>query len=154
VDSDRPCRFLVRLNGDAAERDSATGSSSPPTACGIRRRYRVGSGTSRCSAAHRYDGYIVQSTGDGIFALFGAPVAHEDHPQRASYAALRLQEILTTSRLRLCASSTLGRIVILIPNLRLLGSAERRELGDRDLMRREPFVLLTSPPPEIPDIYF
>jgi class 3 adenylate cyclase len=34
----------------------------------------------------------VQSTGDGIFALFGAPVAHEDHPQRALYAALRLQE--------------------------------------------------------------
>src|SRR5215469_10830507 len=32
-------------------------------------------------AVHRYDGYIVQSTGDGIFALFGAPVAHEDHPQ-------------------------------------------------------------------------
>ncbi len=45
-------------------------------------------------AAHRYDGYIVQSTGDGIFALFGAPVAHEDHPQRALYAALRMQEDL------------------------------------------------------------
>ncbi len=45
-------------------------------------------------AAHRYDGHIVQSTGDGIFALFGAPVAHEDHPQRALYAALRLQEDL------------------------------------------------------------
>src|SRR5713226_6203288 len=43
-------------------------------------------------AAHRYDGYVVQSTGDGIFALFGAPLAHEDHPQRALYAALRLQE--------------------------------------------------------------
>src|SRR5262249_17566932 len=43
---------------------------------------------------HRYDGYVVQSTGDGIFALFGAPVAHEDHPQRALYAALRLQEEL------------------------------------------------------------
>src|SRR5689334_21595973 len=43
-------------------------------------------------AAHRYDGYIVQSTGDAIFALFGAPVAHEDHPQRALYAALRMQE--------------------------------------------------------------
>src|ERR1700693_974045 len=43
-------------------------------------------------AAHRYDGYIVQSTGDGIFALFGAPVAHEDHPQRALYSALRMQE--------------------------------------------------------------
>ncbi len=45
-------------------------------------------------AARRYDGYVVQSTGDGIFALFGAPVAHEDHPQRALYAALRLQEEL------------------------------------------------------------
>ena len=46
-------------------------------------------------AVRRYDGYIVQSTGDGIFALFGAPVAHEDHPQRALYAALRMQEELT-----------------------------------------------------------
>jgi class 3 adenylate cyclase len=43
-------------------------------------------------AAHRYDGYVVQSTGDGIFALFGAPVAHEDHPQRALLAALRMQQ--------------------------------------------------------------
>ncbi len=43
-------------------------------------------------AMHRYDGYIVQSTGDGIFALFGAPVAHEDHAQRGLYAALRVQE--------------------------------------------------------------
>jgi class 3 adenylate cyclase len=45
-------------------------------------------------AVRRYDGFIVQSTGDGIFALFGAPVAHEDHPQRALYAALRMQEDL------------------------------------------------------------
>src|SRR5215831_15258675 len=43
-------------------------------------------------AVRRYGGYVVQSTGDGIFALFGAPAAHEDHPQRALYAALRLQE--------------------------------------------------------------
>ncbi len=43
-------------------------------------------------AVHRYDGYIVQSTGDGIFALFGAPVAHEDHAQRGLYAALRVQD--------------------------------------------------------------
>jgi class 3 adenylate cyclase/tetratricopeptide (TPR) repeat protein len=41
---------------------------------------------------HRYDGYIVQSTGDGVFALFGAPAAHEDHAQRGLYAALRVQE--------------------------------------------------------------
>jgi len=45
-------------------------------------------------SVHRYDGYIVQSTGDGIFALFGAPIAHEDHSQRALLAALRLQEQL------------------------------------------------------------
>ena len=43
-------------------------------------------------AVHRYNGYIVQSTGDGIFALFGAPVAHEDHPQRALYTALRMHD--------------------------------------------------------------
>src|SRR5713101_8138927 len=45
-------------------------------------------------AAHRYDGYVGQSTGDGIFALFGAPVAHEDHPQRALHAALAMQQQL------------------------------------------------------------
>jgi predicted ATPase/class 3 adenylate cyclase len=39
-------------------------------------------------AVRRYEGYVVQSTGDGIFALFGAPVAHEDHPQRAVHAAI------------------------------------------------------------------
>src|SRR5208282_4762906 len=43
-------------------------------------------------AVRRYDGYIVQSTGDGIFALFGAPIAQEDHPQRALFSALRMQE--------------------------------------------------------------
>ncbi|MBI3798113.1 MAG: AAA family ATPase [Deltaproteobacteria bacterium] len=43
-------------------------------------------------AVHRYEGYVAQSTGDGIFAFFGAPIAHEDHPQRALFAALRMQE--------------------------------------------------------------
>src|SRR5438132_8922455 len=52
-------------------------------------------------AVSRYDGYIVQSTGDGIFALFGAPVAHEDHPQRALYAALRMLEELRRYSARL-----------------------------------------------------
>jgi class 3 adenylate cyclase/predicted ATPase len=53
-------------------------------------------------AVHRYDGYIVQSTGDGVFALFGAPVAHEDHPHRALLAALKMQEDMRryASRLR------------------------------------------------------
>jgi class 3 adenylate cyclase len=45
-------------------------------------------------AVHRYGGYVAQSTGDGIFALFGAPVAHEDHPQRALHAALAMQQEL------------------------------------------------------------
>ncbi|MBI3801356.1 MAG: AAA family ATPase [Deltaproteobacteria bacterium] len=43
-------------------------------------------------AVHRYEGYVAQALGDGIFALFGAPLAHEDHPQRALYAALRMQD--------------------------------------------------------------
>ncbi|HEY7520679.1 MAG TPA: adenylate/guanylate cyclase domain-containing protein [Methylomirabilota bacterium] len=42
-------------------------------------------------AVHRYDGTVNQVMGDGIMALFGAPVAHEDHAVRASYAALRMQ---------------------------------------------------------------
>src|SRR5215471_15634773 len=45
-------------------------------------------------AVHRYEGYVAQSTGDGIFAFFGAPIAHEDHPQRALFAALRMQDEL------------------------------------------------------------
>ncbi len=43
-------------------------------------------------AVHRYEGYVAQSRGDGIFALFGAPIAQEDHARRALYAALRMQE--------------------------------------------------------------
>src|SRR5439155_5056880 len=52
---------------------------------------------------HRYEGYVAQALGDGIFALFGAPIAHEDHAQRALYAALRMQENLKqyADRLRL-----------------------------------------------------
>jgi len=45
-------------------------------------------------AVHRYDGYVAQALGDGIYALFGAPLAQEDHAQRALYAALRMQEEL------------------------------------------------------------
>jgi class 3 adenylate cyclase len=51
-------------------------------------------------AVRRYEGYVVQSTGDGIFALFGAPAAYEDHPQRAVYAALQMQQELSSHRKR------------------------------------------------------
>ncbi|MFQ5918249.1 MAG: adenylate/guanylate cyclase domain-containing protein, partial [Candidatus Binatia bacterium] len=43
---------------------------------------------------HRYEGTINQFTGDGVMALFGAPVAHEDHAQRACYAALSIQKAI------------------------------------------------------------
>lgn len=42
-------------------------------------------------AVHRYEGMVNQVMGDGIMALFGAPIAHEDHALRACYAALRMQ---------------------------------------------------------------
>ena len=48
-------------------------------------------------AVHRYEGTVNQVMGDGIMALFGAPLAHEDHAARACYAALRMQE--TVARL-------------------------------------------------------
>ena len=41
---------------------------------------------------HRFEGSVNQFTGDGIMALFGAPIAHEDHAQRACYAALQLRD--------------------------------------------------------------
>src|SRR5262249_21026071 len=46
-------------------------------------------------AVHRYEGTVNQVMGDGIMALFGAPLAHEDHAVRACYAALYMQESVT-----------------------------------------------------------
>jgi class 3 adenylate cyclase/tetratricopeptide (TPR) repeat protein len=45
-------------------------------------------------AVHRYEGTVNQVLGDGIMALFGAPIAHEDHAARACYAALAMQAAL------------------------------------------------------------
>ncbi len=56
-------------------------------------------------AVHRYQGYVVQSTGDGIFALFGAPIAYEDHPQRALYAALQMRDALREYGTKLAAQA-------------------------------------------------
>jgi class 3 adenylate cyclase/tetratricopeptide (TPR) repeat protein len=46
------------------------------------------------AAVHRYEGTVNQVMGDGIMALFGAPIAHEDHALRACYAALAMQEAI------------------------------------------------------------
>ena len=47
---------------------------------------------------HRYEGTVNQFLGDGLMALFGAPVAHEDHPLRAVHAARSLQRVLASYR--------------------------------------------------------
>ena len=46
------------------------------------------------AAVHRYEGTVNQIMGDGIMALFGAPIAHEDHAIRACYTALAMQEAI------------------------------------------------------------
>jgi class 3 adenylate cyclase len=46
-------------------------------------------------AVHRYEGTVNQVMGDGIMALFGAPLAHEDHAVRACYAVLRMQQTVS-----------------------------------------------------------
>jgi class 3 adenylate cyclase len=46
------------------------------------------------AAVHRYEGTVNQVMDDGIMALFGAPLAHEDHAVRACYAALAMQEAI------------------------------------------------------------
>ena len=52
-------------------------------------------------AVHRYEGTVNQVLGDGIMALFGAPLAHEDHALRACYAALSMQDEMRRHRERL-----------------------------------------------------
>ena len=61
-------------------------------------------------AVHRFEGTVNQYTGDGIMALFGAPIAHEDHAQRACYAALQARAALAryADELRLTLGLSFG----------------------------------------------
>lgn len=52
-------------------------------------------------AVHRWEGTVNQFTGDGIMALFGAPIAHEDHARRACHAALEIQRAIVEYAVRL-----------------------------------------------------
>ena len=73
-------------------------------------------------AVHRYEGTVNQVLGDGIMALFGAPIAHEDHALRACYASLAMQaamreyteEVRRTHGLELCIRVGLnaGEVVV------------------------------------------
>jgi len=53
-------------------------------------------------AVHRYEGTVNQVLGDGIMALFGAPIAHEDHAVRACYTALAMQDALRRYSAEVC----------------------------------------------------
>ena len=59
-------------------------------------------------AVHRYEGTVNQVLGDGIMALFGAPLAHEDHALRACYSALAMREEMRRYRRRLGESEEAG----------------------------------------------
>jgi class 3 adenylate cyclase/tetratricopeptide (TPR) repeat protein len=59
-------------------------------------------------AVHRYEGTVNQVLGDGIMALFGAPLAHEDHAVRACYAALAMQQEMRRYRENLGQSEEIG----------------------------------------------
>ena len=83
-------------------------------------------------AVRRYDGYVVQSTGDGIFALFGAPVAREDHPQRTLYTAMRMQDEIRRYSARLRSRRT-------PPDPDQGGSKYRRGGGANDRDRRHAY---------------
>ena len=56
---------------------------------------------------HRYEGTVNQFLGDGLMALFGAPIAHEDHPVRAVHAAIGIKRALAAHRERLRAERSI-----------------------------------------------
>src|SRR5215213_10265377 len=66
------------------------------------------------NAVYRYEGYVAHALGDGIFAFFGAPIAHEDHARRALYAALSMQERMEANGARLLREHGLPAIQIRI----------------------------------------
>src|SRR5438128_535386 len=78
-------------------------------------------------AVHRFEGTVNQVMGDGIMALFGAPIAHEDHAVRAGYAALRMQESIRA------LADQLQRAYGVVPQIRIglnAGEVVVRHIGN------------------------
>ncbi|MGH8067245.1 MAG: adenylate/guanylate cyclase domain-containing protein [Candidatus Entotheonellia bacterium] len=111
-------------------------------------------------AVHRYEGTINQYTGDGIMALFGAPIAHEDHPQRALLAALAIQEAVQAygerlqrdkgidMRLRIGVNTGLVVVGRIGDNLRMdyTAQGDTTNLAARLQALAEPGTILVSEP--------
>jgi len=105
---------------------------------------------------HRYEGTINQFLGDGFMALFGAPIAHEDHARRAVLAALALQRTLTEADLgrpygvecafRMGLNSGLVVVGSIGDNLRMDYSAigDTTNLASRLQQQAEPGTILVS----------
>ncbi len=89
-------------------------------------------------AVHRYEGTVNQVMGDGIMALFGAPLAHEDHAVRACYAALRMQESVKRMPRRCDARTACRAPDPCRPELRRGRRARDRQRSAHGLHRRRP----------------
>ena len=82
-------------------------------------------------AVHRYEGYVAQSTGDGIFALFGAPVATRIIRSAHCMPRCRMQEELQALRRQVCASEGKPPIEVRVGvNTRRSGGARSIKTGD------------------------
>ena len=108
------------------------------------------------SEVHRYEGTINQFLGDGFMALFGAPIAHEDHARRAVFAALALQRALQEAdvgkpygeacQFRMGLNSGLVVVEVIGDNLRMDYSAigDTTNLAARLQQLAEPGTMLIS----------
>ena len=84
----RPVRRRRRLD----RADPGTATPRRPSACS------TAPSSVMMDAVHRYEGTVSRLMGDGLMAMFGAPVAHEDHAVRACYAALAMQDAVRALR--------------------------------------------------------
>ena len=86
IEPDGERKLVTVLFADVRARWTWRSSRTPSSGAAIMQRFF----SILSEAVHRYEGTVDKFTGDGIMAVFGAPVAHEDHANRACYAALRM----------------------------------------------------------------